>query len=163
MRQGYIWGELGAGSHMLRKRGPMSAQASPLHCLTERDASLLSLFLVRTGRKGSSGAKPPAPAPAASTHATWCGGAGGAPSPSSSRRQAWLPSHLPARPGPDGSPSEGTCSGLGLGRECCLLSLPKHRALQQVFLAKKEKVGKEEDPVWSPKNRTLVALRCFLL
>lgn len=115
MRQGCIWGELGAGSHMLRKRGPMSAQASPLHCLTERDASLLSLFLVRTGRKGSSGAKPPAPAPAASTHATWCGGAGGAPSSSSSRRQARLPSHLPARPGPDGSPSEGTCSGLGAG------------------------------------------------
>lgn len=71
----------GMGGLCLHRRPPTHT-----HCLTKRAAaSLSSLFLVGTGRKGNSGAKPPAPAVASSTHSTWCGGTGGAPSTTQSK------------------------------------------------------------------------------
>lgn len=56
------------GLDLTRREVGESVQASPTpHCLTEQAVSLPYLFLVRTGRKGSLGAKSPAPAPTAST------------------------------------------------------------------------------------------------
>lgn len=99
------------GGLCLHRRSPLHT-----HCLTKRAASLPSLFLVGTGRKGNSGAKPPAPAAAASTHSTWCGGTGGAPSTRASGRRRNASSHLPTQiQGPDGAWSQRTCSGLPNG------------------------------------------------
>lgn len=83
-----VWGEkLGPRSHIPR-RGKLCLHRRPPNTLSDRTSCVLvSLFLVRTGRKGSSGAKPPAPSPAASTHTTWFGGkgVGGAPNPQGGR------------------------------------------------------------------------------
>lgn len=87
--RGMCGGDWGLGTTCPGNGGLCLHRRSPpphTHCLTKRaSASLSSLFLDGTGRKGNSGAKPPAPAAAASTHSTWCGGTGGAPSTTQSK------------------------------------------------------------------------------
>jgi hypothetical protein len=134
----------------------VSAQASPpthTHCLTKRDAaSLSSLFLDGTGRKGNSGAKPPAPAAAASTHSTWCGGTGGAPSTTQSKGGSTL---LPptCQPRYRGLMESGVKDMLLVATWGGSASFPPDpKALLGVLPEKM--VEKDPDPLWSPGNRT---------
>lgn len=121
------------------------------HTLSDKTsccASLSSLFLDGTGRKGNSGAKPPAPAAAASTHSTWCGGTGGAPSTTQSQGGSTLltPTCQPRyrglmEPGVRDMPLMTNWGGSASFP-------PDPKALT------KKRVEEDPDPLWSPGNRT---------